>query len=172
VTIVPMPALVKISSNSACGTRPSVTVARVRPPSTARSRPPSWAPCRTRVGHQLAELRGGELGDDRGTVRPVPIEPRRRSAPPGARPAGRRPEPRLRCRRWTLCTTPLRSGAMLATTGNTAGVDQPSIASVRTSTTSPTRPDRLSPVDHRAPPLGGEHPPSSPESRRPACCGC
>ena len=34
--MVPMPALVKISSNSACGTRPSVTVARVRPPSTAR----------------------------------------------------------------------------------------------------------------------------------------
>ena len=36
VTMVPIPALVKISSSSACGTRPSVTVARVRPPSTAR----------------------------------------------------------------------------------------------------------------------------------------
>ena len=36
VTMVPMPTLVKISRSSACGTRPSTTVARVRPPSTAR----------------------------------------------------------------------------------------------------------------------------------------
>ena len=36
VTMVPIPTLVKISSSSACGTRPSATVARVSPPSTAR----------------------------------------------------------------------------------------------------------------------------------------
>src|SRR5699024_235823 len=35
-TIVPMPASVKISSSSGCGTRPSMMVARLTPASTAR----------------------------------------------------------------------------------------------------------------------------------------
>ena len=59
----------------------------------------------------------------------------------------------------TLCTTPSRSGAMLATTGTRPASISPWTASVRTVVTSPTSPrSTSSPSTSASPPGGGEQP--------------
>ena len=75
VTIVPIPALVKISSSRACGTRPSVTVARVRPPSTARRHASIFGSMPdSKRRHQRPQLGGRQLLDHRVAGRPVGVE--------------------------------------------------------------------------------------------------
>ena len=70
-----MPSLVKISSSSACGTRPSSTCARGTPPSTARRHASIFGTMPlASVGSSSGELVGVDLADDLGAVRPVGVE--------------------------------------------------------------------------------------------------
>ena len=74
-TWVPTPSSVKSSSSTACGSRPSTTVARGTPPCDGlRGRPPSSAPSAGQRRHQLGQRLGADLADHVVAVRPVAVE--------------------------------------------------------------------------------------------------